>query len=206
MAERDKVFIHPEIDGLTQEEINTRFSDNFEIIENLIQAPSEIKTMPPNEYGNVFVRAGVVMDVPVDVDYDKPDIEKCRKIVLDDFSSKILTLFRETPFEMRDTSPSCRIYSKFDKRWFRYYKTLSGCHECKHLFKLVNNGASNEIAKYVQEYIKDYMDHVYIGRGVAVPTVDEVRNWCGGGEFPFLETYLIKHCDEKPLLCYYLQR
>ena len=162
------------------------------------------EVLPPNEYGNAFVRAGVVMYTKIDVDYDNPDIDFCKKIVLDDFSNKILTIFKQNPFNMTKKTPHCHIYDEIDRRWFRYYETLPITYECKKLFKLT--GTADKIAEYVQEYIEDYMQHTYIGRGVDVPTSKDIWNWCGGGEFPFLETYLIRNADGIVSLAYYLAR
>ena len=54
-----------------------------------------VKVLPPNEYGNAFVQAGVVMYTAVEENYENPNIEECGKQVLDDFSNKILTIFKE---------------------------------------------------------------------------------------------------------------
>lgn len=202
----NRIFIETNIDGKSQTDINQLFSDNFEIIKEQLQAPSVVEILPPNEYGNAFVRAGVVMYTKVDIDYDNPDIEKCRKIVLNDFSSKILTLFKENPFGMTKKTPHCHIYNEINKRWFRYFSSIPITYECKQIDKLIDGGSEKNISSYVQEYINDYMQHNYLGRDVNIPTVDDIRNWCGGGEFPFLEMYLIRNADGIVSLAYYLAR
>lgn len=202
----NRIFIETNIDGKSQTDINQLFSDNFEIIKEQLQAPSVVEILPPNEYGNAFVRAGVVMYTKVDIDYDNPDIEKCRKIVLNDFSSKILTLFKENPFGMAKKTPHCHIYSEINKRWFRYFSSIPITYECKQIDKLIDGCSEKNISSYVQEYINDYMQHNYLGRDVNIPTVDDIRNWCGGSEFPFLEMYLIRNADGIVSLAYYLAR
>ena len=164
------------------------------------------EVLPPNEYGNAFVRAGVVMYTKVDIDYDNPDIDFCKKIVLDDFSNKILTIFKQNPFNMAKKTPHCHIYDEINRRWFRYYKILPITYECKQIDKLFDGGSERNISSYVQEYINDYMQHNYLGRGVNIPTVDDIRNWCGGGEFPFLEVYLIRNAQGDVSIAYYLSR
>ena len=201
-----KIFIETNIEEKSQTEINQLFSDNFEIIKEQLQAPSVVEVLPPNEYGNTFVRAGVVMYTKVNIDYDNPDIGKCCEIVLNDFSNKILTLFKENPFGMTKRTPHCHIYSEINKRWFRYYSFLPITYECKKIVKLVDGGNEKYISKYIQEYINDYMRHNYLGRDINIPTVDDIRNWCGGGEFPFLEVYLIRDTNRVVSLVYYLAR
>lgn len=202
------LFINPNIGGLSQTDINQLFSDNFEICKELLQSDAGVKVKELNEYGNAFVEAGVVMFANVDgiVDYDNPDLEKCREIVLDDFSNKILVLFKENLYSMCERTPHCNIYRMINDKWFVHYDVLPITYECKQIDKLVDGGDKRNISKYVQEYINDYMQHNYLGRGVNIPTVDDIRNWCGGGEFPFLEVYLIRNADGNVSLAYYLAR
>lgn len=198
--------INTEIDHLTQKEINSQFNDNFKVCQNLLQTPAGVSLLPANENGLKFVRAGVVMmtDVTNIIDYDNPQEDTIKKIVLDDFASKILTLFRESPHSMRRRSCDLCVYIDINRRWFENYPFISITHECKKVAKYTNYG--DKIGTYVQEYIEDYMKHEYIGRGVEVPTVGEVINWCGGGEFPFLVAYLIRNDHNDISLCYYLER
>ena len=201
-----KIFIESDIDGKSQTDINQLFSDNFEICKKLLQSKSCVRLSEPNEYGNSFVQAGVVMFTRVDVDYDNPDIDKCKEIVLDDFSNKILVLFKENLYGMRKRGTHCDIYEMINRKWFTYHEMLPITYECKKIAKLTDGGDERNISRYVQEYINDYMQHNYLGRGVNIPTVNDIRNWCGGGEFPFLEVYLIRNADGIVSLAYYLTR
>lgn len=198
--------INTEIDDLSQKDINKKFNDNFKVCQGLLQATAGVSVLPPNEHGLSFVRAGVVMmtDVTNIIDYDNPQEDIIKKIVFDDFSSKILTLFRESPHSMRRRSCDLRVYTDINRRWFENYPFIPATYECKKMEKYTNYG--DKIGAYVQEYIEDYMKHAYIGRDVKVPTVGEVINWCGGGEFPFLVVYLIRNVDNDISLCYYLER
>lgn len=197
------IFIETNIEGKTQKQVNQQFDGNFEIVKEKLQPPSCVRVLPPNKHGIVFVEAGVVMFTRVDIDYDNPEMEACKKHVLNDFSSKILTLFKENPFGLTFSTPHCMIYKRIHNIWFNYFNRLPS-EECKKIFSLSNFG--DNIAKYVQEYIADYMSHNYIGRDVKVPTEDDIRNWCGGGEFPFLEVYLVRERSGDIFLCYYITR
>lgn len=149
-----------------------------------------------------------VMLTTIDTDYDNPDIEKCKKLVLDDFSSKLLTLFKENPMGMKKhKKPHCFIYSAIDDRWRKRYD-FSSRTEDKRICLLSNT--VDGIAEHVRDYISDYMEHNYIGRNVTVPTEYDIVNWCGYGEFPFLIIHLIKTSsmdkDSQPYIIYELAR
>lgn len=163
-----------------------------------------VKVLPPNEYGNAFVQAGVVMYTAVEEDYKNPNLEECGKQALDDFSNKILTIFKENLYGMKKRRTHCQIYDEINRRWFRFYESIPITYECKKILKLTNS--QDNIGKYVLDYILDYMSHNYLGRNVKEPTLDDINNWCGNGEFPFLEVYLIRNADGVVSLAYYLAR
>ena len=84
------------------------------------------------------------------------------------------------------------------------YESIPITYECKKILKLTNS--QDNIGKYVLDYILDYMSHNYLGRNVKEPTLDDINIWCGNGEFPFLEVYLIRNADGVVSLAYYLAR
>ena len=135
---------------------------------------------------------------------ENPNLEECGKQVLDDFSNKILTIFKENLYGMKKRRTHCQIYDEINRRWFRFYESIPITYECKKILKLTNS--QDNIGKYVLDYILDYMSHNYLGRNVKEPTLDDINNWCGNGEFPFLEVYLIRNADGVVSLAYYLAR
>ena len=105
---------------------------------------------------------------------------------------------------MKKRRTHCQIYDEINRRWFRFYESIPITYECKKILKLTNS--QDNIGKYVLDYILDYMSHNYLGRNVKEPTLDDINNWCGNGEFPFLEVYLIRNADGVVSLAYYLAR
>ena len=142
--------------------------------------------------------------VSLQLKYENPNLEECGKQVLDDFSNKILTIFKENLYGMKKRRTHCQIYDEINRRWFRFYESIPITYECKKILKLTNS--QDNIGKYVLDYILDYMSHNYLGRNVKEPTLDDINNWCGNGEFPFLEVYLIRNADGVVSLAYYLAR
>ncbi len=187
------------------------------LISNLVKILKHVKNyLQPcegvsnvNDYGDNFVRANVVMLKNVDdiINYDDPDIEKCQEIIFDDFSNKILVYLKENLYSTDQIEPPhCEIYQFIEKRWLKSYD-FTKAWEYKFIKSFSDTvGDKKVISSYVQEYIKDYMEHNYLGRDVKVPTVRDVRNWCGGGEFPFLEVYIIRSNRNNIYLAYCLSR
>ncbi len=152
-----------------------------------------------------LVEVKTVMYSKVDIDFDNPDEEKIKKLVKDDFAHKVLVLFLENLYNLPSDSPHCFMYQLIEDRWYNKF-TPAITYQYKEFEKLTN--FDDNLDQYIQEYIADYMAHSYVGRGVQVPTKEEICSWCGGGEFPFLEPYIVKNEreDGHVNLCYYLSR
>lgn len=130
-----------------------------------------------------------VMKAVVPVDYDFPNLEKIKEFVLNDYSSKILALFKDNPYSMPTTTPHLEMYDMINNRW---NGRIAGENTLYMKRVLTLTDQNDNICRFVANYIGDYMEKSYIGAGIVPPTVSTIRKWMGGFEIPFLYVYLTK--------------
>lgn len=134
-------------------------------------------------------------------EYDNLTEAEIKEFVLNDFSSKVLSLFIERPFTMPSSYGSLELYNMFNR-----YKDSGVASAVDKYIELMHLNDIDETTKYVADYISDYMSHNYIGRGVNIPTPNDVRRWGGGGEFPYLKVYVIFRKNGNIIITYRLSR
>ena len=142
----------------------------------------------------------------VDVDdIYKPNLTIFNNIIVQDFAKKILEIYQELGWDKMPTNiPHCYIYPLINDRWRKAILIPKGSR-VNRLSSIVDSAKEQCISSAVAIYIKDEL-----GRsnplGLKIPTPEDIRRWCGGGEFPFLCPSLIQNKVGSVFLTYYLSR
>lgn len=133
----------------------------------------------------------------LDVDYDNPDVEEIKEIVLNDFSRKMPAIYNEYMYAMPN---GLFMYGIFERR---YCDTviMSITQEYKKDFVKLTN--CDEVAKYVFDYFNKY----YIGPSdMKVKSPEEIRKWWSYCEFPFIYINLFRNMDGRVSMNYRISR
>lgn len=182
---------------------------------------SSIKSDENKDY-NIYrnrSKINAFMWIDTDFDYNNPDLRAIKELVLNDFSNKVLNIFKEKPYSMFNIGR----HWEFEKQFNRFVFPVNDTTFLKKVLTIkshdyVLNRKTNEqeytkiLEQYVADYISDYMDHTYMGRDIKKPTENDVYKWFGEIEYPkeiivYLnkdkffanskevhESYLIAHC------------
>ena len=133
----------------------------------------------------------------IDVDYDNPDVEKIKIIVLNDFSRKLLSIYNEYMYAMPN---ALFMYGIFERR---YYDVVDMSITQEYKKDFLKFADCNEVASYVFDYFKKY----YIGPSdMQVNSFGEIRKWWSYGEFPFIYVHLFRNMDGQVSMNYTLSR
>lgn len=170
-----------------------------------------IESIVNDENGDYCVNGALrnlecTISVPINVDYDYPNLKKIEEFVLNDYSSKVLSLFRDNPYSMPTNMPHLYMYKMIAERWNNQV-TPENTLYLKEVMRLYDGSDDFKISKHVASYIQDYMQNNYLGKDIEAPTYRIVNQWLGGGESPYLYVYLTKYGhDEQTYLSYKLVR
>lgn len=138
---------------------------------------------------------GITCDV--DIDYDNPDLEKIKTIMLNDFSRKLMAIYNEHMYAMPN---ALFMYGIFERRYLDDI-TMSITQEYKK--KVLYISDTDEIAKYVYDYFQNY----YVGPiDMKVQSPKEIKKWFSAGEFPFLWASLFRNKDGRVSMGYMITR
>lgn len=144
--------------------------------------------------GDLHKFEGCYLCSRLDFDYDNPDKKMLYDYFRKDYASRILTLFRETPFGMHNNEVHYYMYDIFKKKFefelddgqatvnIKFFDNLLGICDYDNV----------DLDQYIADYIKDYMKHNYIGRDVKVPTRTDVYYWLGADKMPIVSCYYSK--------------
>ena len=138
---------------------------------------------------------GITCDI--DIDFDNPDLEKIKNIMLNDFSRKLLAIYNEYMYAMPN---SLFMYGIFERRYLEDVFISITKEVKKDILKITD---CDEVAKYVYDYFKSY----YIGPIDMMPkSPHEIRRWFSYGEFPFMYATLFRNMDGKVHMGYMISR
>ena len=138
---------------------------------------------------------GITCDV--DIDYDNPDLEKIKTIMLNDFSRKLMVIYNEHMYAMPN---ALFMYGIFERRYLDDI-TMSITQEYKK--KVLYISDTDEVAKYVYDYFQKY----YVGPiDMKVQSPKEIKKWFSAGEFPFLWASLFRNKDGRVSMGYMITR
>lgn len=138
---------------------------------------------------------GITCDI--DIDYDNPDLEKIKTIMLNDFSRKLMAIHNEHMYAMPN---ALFMYGIFERRYLDDI-FMSITKEYKE--KVIYLTKTDEITKYVYDYFEKY----YNGPKDMMPkSPSEIRKWFSAGEFPFMEATLFRNMDGRVSMGYSIFR
>lgn len=138
---------------------------------------------------------GVTCDV--DIDYDNPNLEKIERIILNDFSRKLLAIHNEHMYAMPN---ALFMYGIFERRYMDdIYMSITKEYKKKVLYI----SDTDKIAEHVFNYFKKY----YNGPEEMMPkNPKEIKKWFSAGEFPFIWASLFRNMDGKVSMGYIITR
>jgi hypothetical protein len=146
---------------------------------------------------NVLHVVGYGITCDVDIDYDNPDLEKIKTIMLNDFSRKLMAIYNEHMYAMPN---ALFMYGIFDRRYLEDIR-MSITNEYKK--KVLYISDCDEVAKYVYDYFKKY----YVGPTDMMPESPKtIRRWFSAGEFPFLWASLFRNKNGRISMGYMITR
>ena len=146
---------------------------------------------------NVLHVVGYGITCDIDIDYDNPDLEKIKRIMLNDFSRKLLSIYNEYMYAMPN---ALFMYGIFEKRYLQDIN-MSITNEFKK--KVLYISKCDEVAKYVYDYFKSY----YVGPTDMMPeSPNIIRKWFSSGEFPFLWASLFRNKNGRVSMGYMITR
>lgn len=131
------------------------------------------------------------------IDYDNPNIERMKEIVLNDFSRKMLAIYNEYMYAMPN---ALFMYGIFERR---YYDTVTMSITQEYKKDVAKITDCDQVANYVFEYFKKY----YIGpMDMSIPSAATIRSWWSYGEFPFIYINLFRNMDGQVSMNYTISR
>ncbi len=133
----------------------------------------------------------------IDIDFDNPDLEKVKTIMLNDFSRKLMAIHNEHMYAMPN---ALFMYGIFERR---YYDDI---------FMSITKEVKQEVVKisdcdYVANYVFEYFKKYYNGPEEMMPkSANEIRRWFSAGEFPFMHATLFRNMDGRVSMGYVIYR
>lgn len=133
----------------------------------------------------------------IDIDFDNPDLEKIKTIMLNDFSRKLMAIHNEHMYAMPN---ALFMYGIFERR---YYEDI---------FMSITNDVKRQVVnisdtKYVTNYVFEYFKKYYNGPEEMMPkSAEEIRKWFSAGEFPFMSATLFRNMSGMVSMGYVISR